>query len=607
MSLLQLAYESAYEVIDLIWVDLATLMACFVFYLLGVVCFQKKKASSKLAADGPLDRLRNMGVAALSVLKPGSRRPQACQQKRPSVKPAAKFQSVDRASCPVDRVAGPNIATFSSLLKGCHTSGDLRKAKEILREMAAVGIKPNEQTYNTFINDAVTKGDFQVVWEIVDMRKQAGVPVDSYLVSILMKTLRQRDSRMPLHSAHVPRVFRFLDESDVDFCSDEVMLTTVVDACVWHKEFSRVERILESYFASRLVPTVPVYPSLIKASKCIKRMDLVWRLWREVVEDRELKPSVILFGSMLDALVCDGSTEKAFELFQEWKTKVPPTTVVYSTLVKGLLNTQQFDRALKMLTEMRAADVPRSTVLYNQIISAFATQGDLDKIKELMCSMVEDGCTPDVITYSVVVKRYCVLGDFDSVRSVLRQAQKSRIALDAIVYSSIFYGCYKHRRHNLVDEFVEHMRPLGLKPSSFTLSIIVKMYGGQGLLDRAFEVVRMLSPQSDRKDTRVMAALLGECTRNTGDLERAEPLLQALLASGGLDAKTFWPFVALCVRRGEFQKAQDSVDKWRLRAATKDARIEKLVLALRQRQESESLTILSVLRREATISSKDDE
>jgi len=326
-----------------------------------------------------------------------------------------------------------------------------------------------------------------------------------------------------------------------------------------------------------------------------------------VVEDRELKPSVIMFGSMLDALVCDGSTDKAFELFQEWKVKVAPTTVVFSTLVKGLLNTKQYDRAMKMLSEMRAEGVPRSTVLYNQVISAFATQGDLDKIKQLMCSMVEDGCTPDVITYSVVIKRYCVLGDFDSVRSVLRQAQKSRVALDAIVYSSIFYGCYKHRRHNLVDEFVEHMRPFGLKPSSFTLSIIVKMYGGQGLLDRAFEVLGMLSSQADRKDTRVMAALLGECTRGHGDLKRAEPLLQALLASGGPDAKTFWPYAVLCVRSGEFQKAQVSVEKWRLRAAAKDVRIEKLVLALQERQENESLTILSALRREASISSKDEE
>lgn len=606
MSLLQLAYESAYEVIDLIWVDLATLMACFVFYVLGVVCF-RKKTNSKIAADGPLDRLRNISGAAMSVLKPGNRRPPPCPQKKPSVNPAAKSESVGRSGSPVERrAAGPNVATFSSLLKSCHASGDLLKAKEILKEMAAIGLKPNEQTYNTFVNLAVTKGDFQVVWEIVEMRKQAEVPVDSYLVSILMKTLRQRDSRLPLHSAHVPRVFRFLDEADVDFCSDEVMLTTVVDACVWHKEHTRVECILEAYFTSRLVPTVPVYPSLIKASKCIKRMDLVWRLWREVVEDRELKPSVILFGSMLDALVCDGSIDKAFELFQEWKVKVAPTTVVYSTLVKGLLNTKQNDRAMKMLSEMRAEGVPRSTVLYNQVISAFATQGDLDKIKQLMCSMVEDGCTPDVITYSVVVKRYCVLGDFDSVRSVLRQAQKSRVALDAIVYSSIFYGCYKHRRHNLVDEFVEHMRPFGLKPSSFTLSIIVKMYGGQGLLDRAFEVIGIMSSQADRKDPRVMAALLGECTRN-GDLKRAEPLLRALLALGGPDARTFWPYAVLCVRSGEFQKAQVSVEQWRLRAAAKDVRIEKLVLALQERQENESLTILSALRREASISSKDEE
>lgn len=506
--------------------------------------------------------------------------------------------------------SGPDVVTFSALLKGCQSTGDLSGAKEILKEMPLAGITPNEISYNTFINAAVTAADFQSAWEIVEMRKQAGVPVDKFLVSIMMKTVRQKNSRRPLHCRHATDVFKFLDESGVDFCSDEVLLSTVMDACVWHKEFVRAECILESYFQSRLAPSIFAYASLIKAGKCVKRMDMVWMLWREVVEDRELEPSVILMGCMLDALVCNNCVNQAFELFQEWKARVPPTTIIYSTLAKGLLNTHQAGRAMAMITEMRAEGVPRSTVLYNMVIGALATQDELDKVDELMQSMAEDGCTPDIITYSTVVKRFCVKGDFDAARGVLRQAQGNGIILDAIVYSSLFYGCYKHNRPDLTDEFVEHMRSFSLAPSSFTLSIIVRMYGGQGRLDRAFEVVEALSPQAARSDARVMANLLRECTR-AGDLGRAEPLLQAMLAMGGPDAKTFWPLLILYVRRGEIQWAQASVDRWLTqggsKGAGKDARVQQLVRALRGGNERESLDLLTVLHREASAFTKEDD
>merc|ERR1712028_140325 len=134
--------------------------------------------------------------------------------------------------------------------------------------------------------------------------------------------------------------------------------------------------------------------------------------------------------------------------------------------------------------------------------------------------MQADGCTADIITYSTVVKGHCVKGDLDSALIALHKAQESGIVLDAIVYSSIFYGCYRHNRLDLIDELVSEMCSHGLTPSSFTLSIIVKMYGSMGHLNRAFEVVEALGRQNISTDARVATSLLKECVKN-GDLDRA--------------------------------------------------------------------------------------
>jgi len=500
------------------------------------------------------------------------------------------------------QVGEPDVITYCTLLKGCHAVGDLHGAKQVLILMAAAGYRPKEISYNTLINAAVSNGEFQIAWDTIEEMKKNGVPVDGYTVSIMMKALRQRNSRRPLHSKHAARVFEFLDETDVDFCSDEVLLTTVLDTCMWHKEFSRLQRVFEHYLQSELKPSVVVYGSLIKTAKTLKRMDWVWKLWRELVAERELVPNHIVFGCMLDALVCNSLVDEAVTIFDEWKSRVPPTTVIYSTLAKGFLNTNQASKAMQILAEMQSNGIPRSTVLYNMVIGVHATHGAMHDVAELMQCMEADECTPDIITYSTVVKGHCVKGDLDTALCVLRKAQESSVALDAIVYSSIFYGCYRHNRSDLIDELVSEMSSRGLTPSSFTLSIIVKMYGSQGRLNRAFEVVEALGRQDVSADARVATSLLKECVKN-GELDRAADIFQQLLPAGGPDAKSFWALISCCVRRGEFLRAHIFVQSWRASSRTKgdlnDALTEQLLYTLgsgRANQDSEALAILEQMR-----------
>merc|ERR1719272_1811851 len=119
-------------------------------------------------------------------------------------------------------------------------------------------------------------------------------------------------------------------------------------------------------------------------------------------------PNHIVFGCMLDALVCNSLVDEAVTIFEEWKSRVPPTTVIYSTLAKGFLTTNQASKAMKILAEMQSNGIPRSTVLYNMVIGVHATHGAMDDVAELMKCMEADDCTPDIITFSTVVKGHCI-------------------------------------------------------------------------------------------------------------------------------------------------------------------------------------------------------
>jgi len=148
------------------------------------------------------------------------------------------------------------------------------------------------------------------------------------------------------------------------------------------------------------------------------------------------------------------------------------------------------------------------------------------------------------------------------------------------------------------------MRSRCLTPSAFTLSIIVKMYGCQGRLNRAFEVVEALSRQPICSDVRVATSLLKECVRN-GDVDRAEEICRSLLLAGGPDAKSFCPLICCCVRRGEFLRAHSLVKVWRTSQQSqskqdlKHGLIEQLLRTLQnhqENQESEALALLEQMR-----------
>lgn len=604
--------KTALEFLGYIWADLLIFAVSASFCVLSAFLFPKapRGRPGKQQAhvgDDPFVRIRKLAESAL--VAAGLRKlpppppSYASRSGASAARVAAREAQASRGPEPREVAAENDSYYYGNRIKHCYNAGDLAGALRVLSDMAAAGHQPKEIAYNTLTNSAVASGEFQLAWDAIEQMKRDGVPIGVYTVSIMMKTLRQRNSRKPLHSRHHTRVFEFLDESGVDCCSDAVLLTTVVDACVWHKEHHRLEHIVESYLKSNLKPAVPVYGSLIKASKCIRRTDLAWALWRELVDERKLEPSAIALGCMLDALVCSKLVDDATLLYEEWRTKIPLSTVIYSTLAKGFLNSHQSERAMQILVEMRADGVPRSTVLYNMIIGAQAAGSSVDELRVLMQSMKADGCQPDIITYSAVVKGHCTKGDLDGALGFVHEAQQTGIALDAIIYSSMIYGCYRHNRLDLIDQLVAEMRSNDLTPSSFSLSILVQMYGAQGNLNRAFEVVDLMSRPSSNSDARVATSLLNACVRK-GDLDRAEGVFSKSLApSGDPDAKVFWPLVELCVKRGSCQRARALLEAWCTprgqdpsKAVYKDRLVDWLRGALEGNKESEALALIEKLR-----------
>lgn len=452
-----------------------------------------------------------------------------------------------------------DIVTYNTLLKGYCVKRDVQGGKQLLKEMERVGLKPNDVSYNCIINAAASAGDFQEAWATVDMMEARGIAIDHYTVSIMMKALKRVKN-----PKYVGRALALLDRSGLSAWSDEILLNTVLETCIRHREYQRLEAILSKKGQDGCLvwPSVHTYASLIKASGVLKRLEQCWDLWKELTQKRDLQPNEIVLGCMLDALVSNGKLEDAVDLFQVWKKRVTPNSVLYSTIMKGFANSHQAVRALETWNAMRADGIPGNTVVYNVVIDAQARVGAMEKVSELFGAMRREGCVPDVITYSTVVKGYCVRGDLDQAFKVFRSMQANNMVNDAIIYNTVLDGCIRHNRMDLADELLVDMEERSIAPSNFTLGILVKMYGRRRMLDKAFAMVEEVPARHGfEANGQVRTCLMCACI-NSNDLDRAQEVFEQLKAIDGADPKAYGALISGCTKRGQHARAVALVEEF---------------------------------------------
>merc|ERR1719277_2340220 len=131
------------------------------------------------------------------------------------------------------------------------------------------------------VNAAVTNGSFRQAWEVITAMEGSGVKVDHYTVSIMMKALKRYGG-----PREVERILKLLDDAGLDVCSEEVLLSSVIEACVRLRQMKRLQGLCAEYERSGLRPSQHTYGSLIKAYNTLRRLDRCHEVWREMVEDR---------------------------------------------------------------------------------------------------------------------------------------------------------------------------------------------------------------------------------------------------------------------------------------------------------------------------------
>merc|ERR1719253_931006 len=127
-------------------------------------------------------------------------------------------------------------------------------------------------------------------------------------------------------------------------------------------------------------------------------------------------------------------------------------------------------------------------------MDACARVGSMDDVGKIMEHMKQHRVEPNIITYSTLLKGHCQAGNIDLGFSTLHQMKKeTNLKPDEIMYNSLLDGCAQNSLYAEGMELYNEMLQEGLRPSNFTLSILVKLMNRSRKVDEAFTIVKEIT------------------------------------------------------------------------------------------------------------------
>merc|ERR1719271_1530183 len=451
-----------------------------------------------------------------------------------------------------------DVVSFNTLIKAHLQSENFEKARSLMEEMRKEGLQPNRVTFNELINSVVNKGGASrrnQTWEIVDEMLTAEVKPNQVTCSILLKSLGDCSNQ-----SDILKTMELINTMEEPM--DEVLLSSVVEACVRIGKPDLLTAKLKQLQGndSIAVTGAHTFGSLIKAYGHAKDIDGVWRCWKEM-RSRHIRPTSITLGCMVEAVVSNGDTEGAYDLIHQMQDdehcRNSLNAVIYCSVLKGFAREQKLDRGWSVFNEMQKRQVELSIVTFNTIIDACTRCGRMDQVPGVVKDMKESGIEPNVITYSTMLKGHCQSGDIQTAFTILEDMKKNtKLKPDEIMFNSLLDGC---ALNNLVQEglqLLSQMENEGVKPSNFTLSILVKMMNRSRKLDDAFAIVARISEKYHFKpNVHVYTNLIQACVSNR-QLQRGVGVLNQMVKERiNPDNRTYTVLVRGCVAANAVEDA----------------------------------------------------
>lgn len=238
--------------------------------------------------------------------------------------------------------------TFSPLIDKAAQEGDLRRAEWWFHQAQLVADKVDEVEFNSLIHAAARNGNLSAAEAWFGKARAARIQPDTVSLTAVLRAADRDRAKDWFHAAGNLRISP----------------NEVTHSCLLHALRHNATEVAE-FFES-------------------------------LVEFDEVKPNVVMFNTVIDAMARAGDMAAAEQYFHRLCRMGRPDAATFGALINGAAQQQDVEGASEWMVKMDDFGVPRNVVIWNAFLKAFRHRPA--EAEEMFEDMVRSNQQPDAVT-----------------------------------------------------------------------------------------------------------------------------------------------------------------------------------------------------------------
>lgn len=391
-----------------------------------------------------------------------------------------RFRAADQIPELMDSQGKPPSEKQFEILIRMHSDGNRGlRVYYVYEKMKKFGVIPRVFLYNRILDALVKTGHLDLALSVYGDFQEHGLVEESITFMILIKGLCK--------AGRVEEMLELLARMRANLCKPDVFAyTAMVKVLVSEENVEGCLRVWDEMRADGVEPDVMAYETLItglcKAGQAGKGYELF-----QVMKEKRFLIGRTIYGSLIDAFVQDEKVGLACDL---WKDLVDSgyraDLGMYNSLIKGLCNINQVDKAYKLFQLTVREDLKPEFETVKPILTMYVKSKRMEDLWKLLSLLKKlelsvDGVLSRFLSF-MVEKEDKISTALEVFRGLNVKGYGS-----VAVYNIIIGALHQHGQEKKALEIYDDMKSSNFKPDSSTYSIVVSCLVEIGKIQEACE------------------------------------------------------------------------------------------------------------------------
>jgi pentatricopeptide repeat protein len=209
---------------------------------------------------------------------------------------------------------------------------------------------------------------------------------------------------------------------------------------------------------------------------------------------------------------------------------------------------------------VRAVSGSADLATHRAVLVASVRSADMMKADLLFKDLVSSEIAPDGATYSAMICGHCSAGNVEKAMHYFRSLREKGIVPTAPLFDAILDGCIWSNMPSLIEQVLAEMEATGVRPSTSTLSILVRLHGMNRDTEQALAIFNDFPKRHGLKlDGHAYGTLVSVCLKND-TYDMAWNAFDRMSQAGcRAHARIYEAVIAASLRHGHLDNAVEAV------------------------------------------------